>query len=708
MPKSVAKIALSSSRDIPFNRLVLSQANVRRIKAGVSIEELAEDIARRTLLQSLTVRPVLDDEGAETGMFEVPAGGRRFRALELLVKQKRLARTAPIPCVVRTDGLAEEDSLAENIQRAPLHPLDQFRAFLTLREKGKSEEEIAAAFFVSVAVVRQRLRLASVSPKLLDLYAEDEISLDQIMAFTVNPDHARQEQVWEALQRSYTKEPHQIRRMLTEGAVRSSDKRAQFVGLDAYESAGGVILRDLFNTDDGGWLQDPGLLDRLVIEKLEREGDPVRAEGWKWVEVAPDFPYGHTYNLRRLIGERPPLTAEETAARDALRAEFDKLEEDYAEANEIPEEVDQRLSEIETALAALDERPVIYDPAEIARAGAFVSIDGSGALRIERGYVRPEDEPPVAPLGDGTVENAVDETDLGTGLVSEPESSAVASGSFEPPELSDDDEGERPIPDRLVTELTAHRTVALRDALARDPDTAFVAALHVLCLKLFYRYALDSCLEIEPKGALFGGQAPGLADTASAKAIDTRHAAWAAQLPKEPATLWDALMAFDHDSRQTLFAHCVSLTVNAVSETYNRRPKAIAHADCLAQAVALDMAAVGWRPTADTYLGRVTKGRILQAVSEAKGDIAAERIRPLKKAEMVKAAEELLTGTGWLPEPLRTPGQTFAPGVEPVSLADAEVEAQSANDGGEPAMDQSCAGDDVSEPSAAAAAVAAE
>ena len=213
---------------------MLSQANVRRIKAGVSIEELAEDIARRTLLQSLTVRPVLDDDGAETGMFEVPAGGRRYRALELLVKQKRLARTAPIPCVVRTEGLAEEDSLAENVQRAPLHPLDQFRAFLALREKGMSEEEIAAAFFVSVQVVKQRLKLASVSPKLLDVYAEDGMTLDQLMAFTVNPDHERQEQVWEALQRSYTKEPYHIRRLLTEGAVRASDKRAQFVGIEAY------------------------------------------------------------------------------------------------------------------------------------------------------------------------------------------------------------------------------------------------------------------------------------------------------------------------------------------------------------------------------------------------------------------------------------------------------------------------------------------
>ena len=392
------------------------------------------------------------------------------------------------------------------------------------------------------------------------------------------------------------------------------------------------------------------------------------------------------------------------AAHNTLRAEFDKLEETYAEGNEIPEEVDQRLSEIETALAAFEERPVIFDPAEIARAGAFVSIDGSGALRVERGYVRPEDEPPVAPSNEGTGDGDSDETGAGAAAGIAPDNDPAADTASEPEE----DEGVPPISDRLVTELTAHRTLALRDALANDPDVAFVAALHVLCLKLFYRYALNSCLEIEPKGAMFGSQAPGLADTASAKAIDARHAAWAAQLPREPGALWDALMAFDHDSRRSLFAHCVALTVNAISETYNRRPKAIAHADRLAQAVALDMAAVGWRPTVDNYLGRVTKGRILEAVSEAKGDMAAERIRSLKKAEMAKAAEDFLIGTGWLPEPLRTPGQTFARGIEPASLADAEAEAQSAEDGGEPALHESAACEEASKPSAAAATVAAE
>ncbi len=394
MAQSVQKITLSASRDIPFNKLLLSACNVRRVKAGVSIEQLADDIARRTLLQSLTVRPVLDAAGIETGMYEIPAGGRRFRALELLVKQKRLAKTAPIPCVIREGGIAEEDSLAENVQRAPLHPLDQFRAFLALREKGQSEEEIAAAFFVSVAVVKQRLRLASVSPKLLDVYAEDGLTLDQLMAFTVNGDHERQEQVFDRLSQSYTKEAYVIRRMLTEGAVRAADKRALFVGIDAYEEAGGTVMRDLFQGDDGGWLQDPGLLDQLVVEKLQREAETVAAEGWKWIEVAPDFAYGHHFGLRQLRGDTVPLTAEEETTRDALRAEYDRLEEEYAYVEEVPEEIDQRMTEIETMLGTLENRPVAFDPEEIARAGAFVSIDGAGALKVERGYIRPEDELP--------------------------------------------------------------------------------------------------------------------------------------------------------------------------------------------------------------------------------------------------------------------------------------------------------------------------
>ncbi|MBV8914978.1 MAG: hypothetical protein JOZ05_18305 [Acetobacteraceae bacterium] len=159
------------------------------------------------------------------------------------------------------------------------------------------------------------------------------------------------------MQSSYSREPFTIRRMLTESAVRASDKRARFIG-GAYEAEGGTVLRDLFQGDDGGWLQDVALVDRLVAERLEREADSVRAEGWKWIEVAPDFPYGHNFGLRQLRGEVTPLSAEEETARAALQAEYDRLEDEHETLEELPEEVDQRLGELETLLAALDDRPV--------------------------------------------------------------------------------------------------------------------------------------------------------------------------------------------------------------------------------------------------------------------------------------------------------------------------------------------------------------
>ena len=686
MAQSAQKITLSASRDIPFNKLLLSACNVRRVKAGVSIEQLADDIARRTLLQSLTVRPVLDVAGTETGMYEIPAGGRRFRALELLVKQKRLAKTAPIPCVIREGGIAEEDSLAENVQRAPLHPLDQFRAFLALREKGQSEEEIAAAFFVSVAVVKQRLRLASVSPKLLDVYAEDGLTLDQLMAFTVSADHERQEQVYERLSQSYTKEAHVIRRMLTEGAVRAADKRALFVGSDAYAEAGGAVMRDLFQGDDGGWLQDPALLNQLVAEKLQREADTIAAEGWKWIEVAPDFAYGHHFGLRQLRGDAVPLTAEEETTRDALRAEYDRLEEEYGYVEEVPEEIDQRMTEIETMLGTLESRPVAFDPEEITRAGAFVSIDGAGALKVERGYIRPEDELPVAadPEIDADDRHTTDEPVYTAAYAAA--GGDVVHGMPQPAPEPEEEDGIKPLSDRLLTELTAHRTLALRHAIGEQPEVAFLAALHALSLRLFYGYGLNSCLELDVKSVTFNAQAPGLNDSAVARALTDRHQFWLASMPKHPEDLWATLSRLNVPSQQSLFAHCVGLSVNGVHEAYNRRPQALAHADVLANALDLDMAAAGWTPTVDTYLGRVTKARILQAVREAKGERAAQLIDHLKKGEMAEKAEALLAGSGWAPEPLRTPGRALPNNVEAAETDAADVVEETAADGGEPAM----------------------
>lgn len=685
MATATQKITLSSSRDIPFNKLVLSQSNVRRVKAGISVEELAESIARRGLIQSLHVRPELDAAGKETGLFEVPAGGRRYRALEFLVKQKRLNKTTPVPCIVSEAGddiLIDEVSLAENIERAPLHPLDQFRAFQVLREKGMSEEEIAAAFFVDAKVVKQRLRLVSVSPALLETYAEDGMTLEQLMAFTVSDDHARQEQVWEAIKDSWQKEPYTIRRMLTETTVRASDKRALFVGIEAYEAAGGYVLRDLFQQDDGGWLQDPVLLDRLAGEKLKAEAETIAAEGWKWIEIAVDFPYGHTSGMRRLAGTTIDLTDEERATREALRDEYDRLEAEYGEADELPDEIDARLGEIEQALEAFELRPMTFEPDQIGMAGVFISIDADGALLIERGYVRAEDETPAEP--DAEI------IDPETGEViqrAEPTSShqrAVITLGGQAVETEEEDEADtiKPLPDRLVSELTAHRTLALRDAVAVNPHVAMTALLHRLVMDCFMPHSSRGCLEAQVREVHLPAQAEDLRDSASAKAIADRHERWGDHVPADDAALWDWLTDLDDGSRMDLLAHCVSYGINALYEKPNPYSGTgvsqhgldirLSQADRLARSTGLDMVAVGWRPTVGNYLGRVTKPRILEAVREGAGDRAADLIGHLKKGDMAKEAERLLADSGWLPEPLRMVDDGIE--VDPASGAAAEAD----------------------------------
>lgn len=362
MAGTLPKLKLSPSRDIPLDRLALSPSNVRRIASDAPIGELAADIARRGLLQSLNVRPILDCEGQETGRFEIPAGGRRFRALELLVKQKRLAKNAPIPCIVRSgaDILAEDDSLAENAQRVNLHPLDQFRGMQALVDKDQAIEDIAAHFFVTPAVVRQRLKLASVSPKLLDIYGADGMSLELLMAFTVSEDEERQIQVWEMIADAQDPSPTWVRRKLTENSIRVSDKRVRFVGLDAYVEAGGSVVRDLFETDHGGWLTDVGLLGRLVTAKLEAEALRIGAEGWNWVDAAEEHIFNPGRGLRVLAGDEVAMTAEEEKRAAELEAEGEALSNEWSDVDDVPEEVHARLEAIDTEISRLNDRPVLY------------------------------------------------------------------------------------------------------------------------------------------------------------------------------------------------------------------------------------------------------------------------------------------------------------------------------------------------------------
>lgn len=666
MAKSVRKITLSPSRDIPLDRLILSQANVRRIKAGVTIGELAEDIARRTLLQSLSVRPVLDANGEETGMFEVPAGGRRFRALELLVKQKRLAKDAAVPCVVRfasDEVTAEEDSLAENTFREQLHPLDQFRAMQAMVDKGADVEAIAAHFMTTPAVVRQRLKLASVSPKLHEIYAEDGMTLEQLMAFSVSDDHARQEQVWELLAHSYNKSAGYIRARLTENSVRVADKRVRFVTLEAYVAAGGGVMRDLFEDDDGGWLTDPALLETLVAARLDREADRIRTEGWKWVATAVDMPWNAAAGMRELVGVTAPMSVEEEARVQNLQAEAEALESEWADAPSLPDEISAQLDALDRQLGTLLDRPQMFTDEDIARSGAFLSVAADGSLLIERGYVKPEDEP--TDEVDEVAGNAPSASDPAAESQSGGVEQTVPSGGGDNLENDVEDEVIKPLPDRLVAELTAWRTLALQDALARDPATAFAAVLHALVLDAFYPASRESCLQITASRASFAFAPADLKDSAPAQAISDRHTQWKARLPQSDRELWDTLLRLDNAEQSALFAHCASLVLNAQAEVVPKYEngrvsrhsieRRLEHSHVLARAIGLDVVAAGWRPTVTGYFQSVTKPRILADVSEARGAQFADMIAHLKKPDMAREAERLLEEAAWLPEPMRTP-----------------------------------------------------
>ena len=228
----------------------------------------------------------------------------------------------------------------------------------------------------------------------------------------------------------------------------------------------------------------------------------------------------------------------------------------------------------------------------------------------------------------------------------------------------DEDDAVRPLPDRLLMELTAHRTLALRDAVANNPHVAMTALLHKLVVDAFQRTSsAGGCLEVSVRHVFFNVQSAELKDSASAKSVAERHEAWKADMPQDDQALWDWLAALDDASRMALLAHCVSYGVNALYEKADRYggpgiskhglDRRLGDADRLAREVRLDMVEAGWQPTVDNYLGRVPKRRILEAVREGAGERAAQLIDHLKKGEMAKEAERLLADTGWLPEPLR-------------------------------------------------------
>ncbi|GMU39389.1 MAG: hypothetical protein AMXMBFR23_02550 [Chloroflexota bacterium] len=633
--KKTADPVQSGMAMIALDRLKPSPHNARKTPhTEAALEALAASIHHKGLLQNLIVQPECDADGAETGYYLVTAGEGRRLALLLRVKRGQISGDEPIRCVVDATGDPLEVSLDENVTRSPMNAADQFEAFKRLAdEQGLGAEEIGARFGVSAHVVRQRMRLGAVSPLLMQLYREGEVTLEQLMAFAISEDHARQEHVYRVVQEGWNRQPAQIRRLMIESHVEPDDPRALFAG-EAYAQAGGAVVRDLFSEEDGGYLADVELLDRLVVERLNAIAAEVQAEGWKWVEARLEFPYDH--GMRRFYPQHVELSASDQERLDAIRGELEALEERYDAGEELTGTEEARYDELEAEIEQLLERQRAYDPVQMARSGAFVSLSRDGQARIERGFIRTADEPAWEAAPDAGSEPTGVET----------------SGEEDEHVPSADESTSKPLPDALVRDLTAHRTLALRLELGQRPDVALVAATHALAAQLFFHDAPASCLELQVSEVPLRQEAPGIDESSSGRALAERHEAWAARLPEDAGELWTFIAGLDHAERMPLFAHCLSLSVFAVRQRWERKAGAQANADILTQALSLDMVA-HWQPTAEGYFSRVTKALILEAVREA-ADEEASRIAGMKKQAMAEAAEEVLTGKGWLPHLLRS------------------------------------------------------
>ncbi|MFG8723599.1 ParB N-terminal domain-containing protein [Pseudomonas aeruginosa] len=604
-----------------------SKRNVRK-SPRLSIAELAASIERVGLLQNLIVILAADGEH-----YEVVAGDRRLTALKLLAKKKRISADFEVPCLLVADASARTVSLSENVQRENMHPADQFEAFAALVAEGRPIEDIAADFGVSPIVVQRRLRLGNVSPRLLDEYRADAVTLDQLMALAITDDHAAQEAAFYDAP-SWQRQPSQLRQRLTERETEARHPLARLVGLDAYAAAGGGIRRDLFADDEGGtYLTDAPLLEKLAGEKLQAAAETVRAEGWAWVDVTTSFTHADLTAFHTARQEQREPNAREKRRMVALQTRIESVEAALGEAYEAGDEekaecLHSQRSALVGQLAELMESLRGYAADVRTIAGAIVTVGRDGALAVHRGLLR--------------------ETEANALRTLERIRQGFASGAE--PTQEEDDDVPQPAPavisDRLAQRLSAHRTAALQVEVARHPQIALAAIVHGMVQKILqgsrYSYDLPLGVRLAVQDRL-QDHAPDIWEWPAALALRELQQATGEALPEDSAELFAVLLEKSQDELVRLLAVCAASTVDVVT------PRATQHQPGaeLAQAVGLDMTA-WWHPTAANYFGHVSKTAILEAVADFAPD-HAHRLERLKKAELANEAERLAYGTGWMP-----------------------------------------------------------
>ncbi len=636
-------------REIPLSRLSLAPENVRKTPPDPRADaELKASIAALGLLENLVVRAEApSDDGIER--YAVVAGGRRLKAMQALAGDNALDADRPVPCLIKGEGVEPAElSLAENVIRVPMHPADQVVAFAKLADAGQSVSAIAARFGLSERLVEQRLRLGNAAPELLDAYRAGEIDLEALKAFAVTADRERQMAVWEQVAaQGYRPSAAQVKRLLTEERVPGGTAIARFVGVEAYEAAGGQVMRDLFaeEYEHGVWFEDPVLLEKLAMAKLQAAADELSTR-WKWAVAMIEVAWGDTARYGRIEPQPGAPTDEEQAeiakleARQAELAELDDdqwTEELVAEA----EAIEIRLDEIEGAVEAR----AVFRREDFAMAGCIVSVGHDGNLQVVQGLVKPEDMPKPEETGDGGEKagNGHDADAATDGVhTTGPSVNPSVSRPMAPPrDREAEARKEAGVGIGLADDLRHVRTALVKAHLAGDFDAAFDLLLFQMARAVFtfgYRaHALDISVRetadrpnIRMNDADFADWSPGeamLADR-SGLAMDWLEI-------EDDGESFAALRALSVAEKQALFAACVARTVQPQLAF---EPDARPELEATVARLDIDFAQ-HVRPTAAMLWSRVAKARLLDIARTVFGISWASARSKMKKGALAEAME---------------------------------------------------------------------
>ena len=649
-------------RMIPLNQLSLSPRNVRQVSASATDDaELLASIRENGIKQNLVVC------SSGKNVFRVNAGGRRLKALKQLVTDTVIPPNYPVPCLVEDESEAIITSATENFQRAAMHPADQFEAFFQMINGGRSEEEIALKFGVSVDVVRRRLKLARVAPEIIAQFRTNELTVECVMAFTLTDDHERQLVVWNTVKDSYQIHPQSIKRHLTETAYSAGSSLGRFVGIEAYEAAGGLLLRDLFADNDTAHMDSPELLERLAVEKLQKAVKPYEAE-WKWAEVHLEVDYGAFRSFGRVYPqdiEPDPDLVEEEARLIVREEELSAVEEEVEWTDAESEEyfaIQPRLQDIE----ALQEERQPFADEDRAIAGCVVTIGQNGMLKVEKGLVRPEDIP-LPPEQDEVASEDVDEDAPPRPQVTAPTSSAPVPTSDPATTLRKADG----ISQSLAEDLRATRQHILRAHLAADYEVAFDAMLYTLCEQaLSHSYGTEA-LNISVTPFRAQNRAVLHPDTVAQKMLDALEQDLVIEwMELEAPKDFQAMSALPMADKQALFAWAAGLAIKPQLLSDNHPSPIIEE---IGARLDVDVAAC-WRPSASTYWGRVNKDHAIKTARKFLGDEYADERNRERKADIAAAMERVFADnameaegldasvasktTRWLPD-----GMAFVPEI---------------------------------------------